>query len=323
MRRLMLSLSLSVPLSISVSLSAFADESAETPPTEAPTSEDDPRPIVNSARAAYNEGRYQAASRDFQEAVQAYPKEAPLYRDLARARMYAKNPAGAVVAYRLYIQLAPDADDLEKVQAESELAARQAGDAGKDPLAGPRRTFKSALDKGRVGRFAGPDGAFKAMDDALEAGFIGPEIHAARRELAGFLKQQSDAALDRWWRPEAQAPAAMLQALVSGWKAQKERRKLTGVEAGRASAMVGLLELSKGQHQRAFDALSPVAPSDARIRYAQALALARLDRHDEASAILLALTRQLDDPQVWWLLGWTQRASDQDAKGALKRALGL
>lgn len=285
--------------------------------------EDDPRPQVKAARAAYNDGRYQAAARTFLEAAQAYPKDAALVRNLARARMYAKDAAGAVIAYKVYLVMAPEADDVDKIQAEMELASRQAGEMPDDPLAKPRRVLQAARDRAQVGRFAGPDGAFKAIEDALEQGFFGPELAQRRVEVASALIDHSDAALDRWWRPEAQARPKALKAIVAGWAALRERRKLDGGEAGRASAVAGLLALASHDDEAALKALTPVAPSDPRMRYAQALVLARLGRLGEARALLETLDRQASSPQVSLLLGWVQRAEGQDAREALRAALGL
>lgn len=279
------------------------------------------RPEVEAARTAYNEGRYQAAARGYQAAVQAYPDEVTLYRDLARARTYADDAAGAAVAYRLYIEMAPGADDLDKVKAEAELATRKAG-ANADPLAKARRTLEAAGDRAKAGQIAGPDGAFQALDAALEAGFIGPEITDTRRAIAEALGGRTDDALGRWWRPDARAEAKDLQILVSGWQALKDRRALTPVEGGRASAAAGILALAQGKDQAALEALTPVAPSDPRMRYAQALVLARLGRLEEAAAVAETLSRQIDAPRIWWLLGQTTKDADLKRQ-ALRRALGI
>ena len=53
----------------------------------------------------------------------------------------------------------------------------------------------------------------------------------------------------------------------------------------------------------AIAALSPVATRMAPLRYAQALALARADRDEEAIQILEALREAVDDPRVEILRG--------------------
>ena len=84
-------------------------------------------PDVEVAKAAYNGKRYNEAARRFLKLAQRWPRNAALYRALARARSWAGDPGGAVVAYGFYLDLAREAPDRQKVQAELELAGRSRG----------------------------------------------------------------------------------------------------------------------------------------------------------------------------------------------------
>ncbi len=57
-----------------------------------------PADPLTAAREAYNAARYDDAAALFLRAVQADPKNAGLYRDLARARAWTRDSTGAVVA---------------------------------------------------------------------------------------------------------------------------------------------------------------------------------------------------------------------------------
>lgn len=307
---------------------ADAAPDGDAPPSAAPTEAPSPtlpeHPDLDKAKAAYNEARYNEAARRFQALAQALPEAAALYRALARARLYADDVEGAVRAYRLYLQIAPKkAGDREKVAAELALAERRlekplpadAPAPGADALA-------AAVPRAKAGRFAGPDGAFGALEAALEAGYLGPELSRTRAEVGAQLTRRSDALLDQWWAPDQVAAPDDLAAALAGWAGRAEALGKAG-DADRAAAMRGLHQLATGDARAAVDTLGKVAPGDPRLRVAQAVALAAAGRRDEAIDLLDALRQTSADAErvtlLWALL--RKQAGAEDATDALLEAV--
>jgi tetratricopeptide (TPR) repeat protein len=278
---------------LAVTPAAAGDE--DVPPAP-PAGDDANNPAAAAAREAYNQRLYPRAARLFLEAVQAEPSRAELYRSLARARVWAEEHAEAVVAYRFYLELAPGAEDVDKVQKEL---------------------------RAKTGVFAGPDGAYAAFDEAIEAGFLGPDLTPARAAIDTQLTEQSADAVDRWWRLPTYVAPKTLDALHRGWRTLGERRTLSVAERTHAGLVGGLHHLAEGAPEGAIEALG-AAPGDARVRYAQVIALARAGRRNEAHATLEGLIRTEDEPRFHLLAG-LMRLGEDDAGHleSLRRGLGL
>ncbi|MCB9545744.1 MAG: tetratricopeptide repeat protein [Myxococcales bacterium] len=275
------------------------------------------------ALEAYNDGRYEEAAQRFLQLVQRWPREPAPYRALARARVWTGDAGGAVVAYRTYLAVSPDASDRDKIEAELKLARRKLGG---NPPAGPPPEAVAALaeaePRARDGRFLGPDGAFAALDAAEDQGYLGPGLADARDKVTEALTEASDGALDRWWRPDVRLEAGELGALMQAWDELKLRRTLTVGEAPLPGALAGLQALAEDRGDDAIRLLGPVAPGDPRLRYAQAIALLQAGRAEEAEALLALLTRTETDARVPLLLGLTRRLLGRDdAVDALRAAL--
>ncbi len=279
-----------------------APEVAAAAAVEKPSPKLGDSPEVQKAKEAYNGKRYNEAARRFLKLAQADPMDAALYRALARARSWSDDPGGAVVAYRFYLDLADDAGDRAKVEAEMQLAERKV--SGPVP-AGPPAEAVDALEgapiRARAGRFAGDDGAYGAIDAAISRGYLGPRLHAVRQEVAAKLLRHSQDAVRHWWLPAHRVKPSRLEALTAGWQVLSEQRSLTEEEAAPATSIAGLTLLRAKAYPQALEALNPVAPSDPRLRYAQAIALAGAGRAEEAIAILGAMGS--DDPRVPLLRG--------------------
>ncbi|MEZ4470792.1 MAG: tetratricopeptide repeat protein [bacterium] len=280
-------------------------------------------PEAGIALEAYNDGRYEEAAQRFLLLVQRWPREPAPYRALARARVWTGDAGGAVVAYRTYLAVSPDATDREKIEAELKLARRKVGG---QPPAGPPPESVAALaeaePRARAGRFVGEDGAFAALDHAEDLGYLGPGLADARDRVTEALSGASDAALDRWWRPDALLTTDELGDLLKAWDGLTLRRTLTVGEAPLPGALAGLLALAEGRGADAIQHLGPVAPGDPRLRYAQAIALLQAGRADEAESLLALLARTETDARVNLLLGLTRRLLGRDdAVDALRTAL--
>lgn len=280
-------------------------------------------PEAPLALAAYNNGRYDEAAQRFLTLVQRWPREATPYRALARARVWSGDAAGALVAYHTYLALHPDASDRDKIEAELELARRKAGPHPPEgPPAEAARALAQAAPRAEAGQFSGPEGAFAALDNAEDQGYVGPALADARDQVYTALRSRADAAIDRWWRPEAQAEATDLRVLLKSFDDLKKRRALTPAETGVPGALEGLLALAEARGDEAVGHLGPVAPGDPRLRYAQAIALLQAGRADEAEALLSLMMQSEGDPRVALLLGLTRRLlGREDAVDALKAAL--
>lgn len=266
-------------------------------------------PSVAIGREAYNARRYADAVAAFRDVARRHPQNAPIYRALARAASWADQPEVAIRAYRHYLALAPGAADRAKVEAELTLAARKLPDP---PPEGPPPEVAAAktavIERAAADRFAGNDGALAALDTLLALDYVGPELGEARAAIDDTLQKRTDELVARWWAPEATATPAALAALEAGWAARRRRGPLSFAAERSAAAVAGLAQLAAGKTAEAIETLGPVAPGDPRLRYAQAVALARAERHVEAEQLLAALLADADDPRVAALLGLVRRA---------------
>lgn len=292
---------------------AQTDEGDLPPPAPAAAEEagtplpDDPDVAVG--REAYNAGRYADAVKAFRAVARRHPRSAPVYRTLARAASWADAPEAAVRAYRHYLQLAPDAGDAAKVRAELKLAERKlSAPVPEGPPAEVATALSAVLERSKADRFAGEDGALAALDGLLAMDYVGPELAEARAAVDETLRKRTDELIERWWAPERTASKHALAAMSAGWAARARRGALDYEASRMSSAVSGLQQIAAGQWAEAVETLGPVAPGDARLRYAQAVALARAERHVEAEQILTALVREAEDPRVAALLGLVRRA---------------
>lgn len=286
------------------------DEAPASPPTATdPSLPDDP--ALEEAKAAYNGGRYADAVKAFNEIARRHPRAPAVYRALARAATYADQPETAVRAYRHYLALATNAPDREKIEAELALVARKADDVSAGPPEAVAQALSSIKDQVDADRFGGESGALATLA-ALSAGdYVGPELAEARELVHGGLRSRSEVVITRWWAADAQAKPRRLAALADGWAALATQGPLDRDGRTYAAATQGLSHLAADRYAEAVEALAPAAPGDPRLRYAQALALAKAERFHEAEQLLVATMRAVDDPRVPGLLGFVRRKLGQ------------
>lgn len=293
---------------------AAQDDEGDLPP---PASESEPNPgpplpddpDVAVGREAYNKGEFAAAVTAFQAVARRHPENPAIYRAMARAASWANAPETAIRAYRHYLALAPEAADRDKVQAELTLALRK---TERPPAEGPPDDVAAALavviERSEADAFAGEDGALAALDTLLAMDYVGPELAQARRAVDETLRKRTDELIERWWAPETQASPEALAAMAAGWAARSKRGGLDYEAERMSTAVTGLGQLAAQRWNEAIETLGPVAPGDPRLRYAQAVGLARAERHVEAEQVLAALARDAEDPRVTALLGLVRRA---------------
>ena len=300
--------------------SAGPARSAAAAPVAAPEGAPAAGPAI-AAREAYNAGNYVEAAKGFLAAVQASPREAELYRALARARVWNKDHAGAVIAYRFYLQLASETPATERAKIEAELdnALKQlATPPPEGPPAAGARVMAEARKRAGAGDVAG--GLEKAAE-ALAKGYFAPDLSETQAELVAPLSALWAAQLAAFAAVEQRLDAPAVERVRQGFSGLARLRPLNPAEAAAAGGAAGLLALQAGRDAEAVDSLVPHAASDARLRVALAVALLRLGRADEAASGLASLNS--DDRQVLFLLGLCRAAAGQDPTAALRRALDL
>lgn len=321
-------------------LASFAQDPDDAPPPVAPASDAPaaapvaPRPSGPAPRSlaqdpdgpqaleAYNAGRYNDAARRFLTLVQRWPREPAPYLALARSRVYAGDAPGAVEAYQIHLKLSPQSADRAKIESELALAQRKAGGQRGGTPPKVRELLQTAQVRAKSGLFEGSEGAYGALDMALEAELIGPEIADTRDVIREALLNASIDAIDRWWQPAALLSDETLTTLLSSWQVAEGRRGLSPIEEKHRGGLAALAALRKGAHVKAAKILAPIAPGNPRLRYAQALALLKAGRTAEAESILSALVEEDPAPRLLALLGLVRSALGRpDGVDALRAAV--
>lgn len=257
---------------------------------------------MKAANAAYNNGDYKQAASGYVRSIQAAPRKPEAYRNLARSYFWLGKYAAAVAYYDFYVQLAPDAKDVEQIQSERRLAASRAGD---DIYTLPesqqmaRRALDQQLDAGRAFT-SGGGGAWGLYNSLLRTDYARPDIANFERRLVRKLLEEFDAMLV----PESGQPVPRLD--LESWQLQLDRlqaaRQLTDDE--------GLLDI--------IDSRSAVAESG--------IALLTGNRDEAVALINGAIKKNPDLGFLHWfrvvaLLEANQNTQALDAVSELGRQL--
>ena len=161
--------------------------------------------------------------------------------------------------------------------------------------------------RAKSGVFFGAEGAWAAVDRALEAELIGPELADTRDAIQAALLSATTDAIDRWWRPAALLTDETLTDLTRAWGEVANRQALNPIEKKQRAGLSALSALRAKDYPEAARILAPIAPGDPGLRYAQALALLKSGRQAEAESILSALVEEDPAPQLLVLLGLVRR----------------
>ncbi|MGC6416198.1 MAG: tetratricopeptide repeat protein [Bradymonadia bacterium] len=296
-------------------LSAFAQGQTPAYPTH---------PLTEQAKELYNTGKYNHAVRAFRKLAQLFPKNAAVYRALARALSWANEPAKALKAYWFYQELAPSAPDAEKVKAEISLLLKRVKKA--PSKARPKKiskTFEVISVRAKSGRFTGNEGAIGALNQLLESGYIDPKIGDARQLIRQNLMEHSKRALDNWWIVTVRAETKTLTELASAWELL-DKDTFTGEEKTYAATMDGLAHLALNEPKKAAQLVAPVAAGRQRIRFIQAVALTRSKQYRAAYRLLGALSQGTSDARVQLLHGLVgQKLGKSDSVESILNALNI
>ena len=295
--------------------SAFAEGQTPAYPTH---------PLTEKAKGLYNTGKYNHAVREFRKLAQLFPKNAAVYRALARALSWANEPAKALKAYWFYQDLAPSAPDAEKVKAEINLLLKR---VKKTPSkARPKqiaKTFEVISVRAKSGRFTGNDGSIGALNQLLESGYIDPKIGDVRQLIRQSLMEHSKRALENWWIVTVRAESKTLTELAAAWELL-DQDTFTGEEKTYAATMDGLAHLTLNEPKKAAKLVAPVAAGRQRIRFIQAVALARSKQYRAAYRLLSALSQGTSDARVQLLHGLVgQKLKKSNGIESILNALNL
>lgn len=136
-------------------------------------------------REAYNAERRQEALDAFVQAIQLYPTRPDAYRNLARNYNLMGEYAKAVRYYDVYLELAPNADDVEVIDAERRGAIARGGDEAATTPADQRfarRALDRELAEGRAVTERG-GGAWSMYRTLLDTGYAAPDLDRLRARL--------------------------------------------------------------------------------------------------------------------------------------------
>lgn len=209
-------------------------QSDEDPTTAQPESF---QAALEDANAAYNNGNYKRAVEGYIEAIQAGPREARAYRNLARSYFWLSKYAAAMTYYDFYIQLAPDAKDIEQIQSERRLASSRAGDeiytlTESQKMA--RRALMEQLEGGRA-YTSGGGGAWGLYNSLLRTDYARPNLADFQRRLVRSLLEEFDGMLV----PTSGQPVPQLD--LDQWQLQSQRLEAARLLT-RDEAMRGIIE---------------------------------------------------------------------------------
>ncbi len=271
-------------------------------------------PMTQKAKDAYNKGEYAKAGQFFRAIARRHSRNVVVYRELARSLSWADEPDYAIKAYWQYLELAPEASDREKVNAELELLLRRVKKApSKTPPKSIRQAFEKIAERSREGAFTGKEGALGALEYILKSKHISPRIADAQETIRAGLASHSEKAVERWWALEEQTKKSSLTELVTTWELLTEQAPLNENERRMMVTLDGLTHLAMKEYPKAATLLGSVAPGHPRLRYAQALALVASKKYSQASGILQTLARGDADPRVHVLLGFAQHKAQKNA----------
>ncbi len=257
---------------------------------------------MKAANAAYNNGDYKQAANRYLEAIQAAPRRAEPYRNLARSYFWLGKYAAAVTYYDFYVQLAPDSEDVNQIQSERRLAASRSGD---DIYTMPesqqmaRRALEQQLDSGRA-YTSGGGGAWGLYNSLIRTNYARPDLANFQRRLVRKLLEEFDGMLV----PESGQPVPRLD--LEGWQLQLDRlqaaRQLTGDEglidivdsrSAVAEAGIALLTGNRGEAVALINGAMQKNPDLTFLHWFQVIALIESNQNEQALEAVAELGRQL------------------------------
>ncbi|MGM0554862.1 MAG: hypothetical protein ACQEVA_00600 [Myxococcota bacterium] len=257
---------------------------------------------MKAANAAYNNSDYKQAANGYIRSIQAAPRRAEAYRNLARSYFWLDKYAAAVAYYDFYVQLAPTADDVKQIQSERRLAASRSGD---DIFTMPesqqmaRRALEQQLESGRA-YTAGGGGAWGLYNSLLRTDYARPDLANFQRRLVRKLLEEFDGMLVA----DSGQPVPRLD--LDGWQLQLDRlqaaRQLTSDEglldivdsrSTVAEAGISLLTGNRGEAVTLINSAIERNPDLAFLYWFRVVALVEANQNEDALEAVGELGRQL------------------------------
>ncbi|MCE9672692.1 hypothetical protein LY474_33275 [Myxococcus stipitatus] len=262
--------------------------------------------LVAEGTKLYNKRRYADAARLLLQATRANPTLMPAYLALARARMGAKETAGACAAYKAWLRSAPDIQDRRKAQGESELCERQLKAARKKKRnkVPPDLTARHVESKAaffealEARRLRGPDSAGEALRALVAEGYLGADLGEMGQRLSAQCRASAEELHQRALAGEALTGEQLREA-----RGLLELARDTGEPPARADAQApfleGLAALQDGAPDRAqqlFARAATAAPERSEYKVWRATALQRAG--DAKGALAMMEAELPDDPRT-------------------------
>lgn len=286
--------------------------------------------LVAEGTKLYNKRRYADASRVFLQATRANAALLPAYLGLGRARMGAKETAGACAAYRAWLKSAPDIQERPKAKGELDLCERQLKALRKKKKAQVpadltarhvelKSDFFEALEAGTL---TGDGSAGEKLRTLVTEGYLGTDL----AEMGTRLSAASRAAAEDVHQRALRGEAVETERLRAG-RELLDLAKDTGEAAPQAPAqglfLDGLASLQGGDSKGAeglFAKAAVAAPGVTEYRVWRAAALQRAG--DLRGALSVMETELPEDPRTDLLrAAVAQRASKEDGARELERLL--
>ncbi|WP_342374618.1 hypothetical protein NVS55_25090 [Myxococcus stipitatus] len=285
--------------------------------------------LVAEATKLYNKRQYAESSRLFLRATRANPALLPAYLGLGRARIGAKETAGACAAYRAWLKSAPDIQERPKAQGELELCERQLKAARKKKGPVPadstarhvemKAAFFEALEAGRLTETGG---AGEGLRTLIAEGYLGVDL----AEMATRLSTASRTGAEDVHR-RALTGEALATEQLSTARALLDWARDTGEPVPQSSAkgqfLEGLVALQGGDARGAeglFAKAATEAPGVAEYRVWRAAALQRAG--DLRGALTVMEADLAEDPRTDLLrAAVAQQTSAEDGARELEQLL--
>ncbi|MFY2557686.1 hypothetical protein ACN469_08665 [Corallococcus terminator] len=286
--------------------------------------------LVAEGTKLYNKRKYAESSRVFLQATRANATLLPAYLGLGRARMGAKETAGACAAYRAWLKSAPDIQERPKAKGELDLCERQLKALRKKKKAQVpadltarhvelKSDFFEALEAGTL---MGAGSAGEKLRTLVTEGYLGTDL----AEMGTRLSTASRAAAEDVHQRALKGEALETERLRAG-RELLDQAKDTGEAAPQSPAqglfLDGLAVLQGGDSKSAeglFAKAASAAPGVTEYRVWRAAALQRAG--DLRGALSVMETELPEDPRTDLLrAAVAQRTSKEDGARELERLL--
>jgi len=257
--------------------------------------------LISEATKQYNQKKQAKAAELFLKATRANPSLVPVYLQLARSFLAAKQVPRACYAYRVYLKSSPDNPDRKKAQAESDQCERQLAGLKPAPVdpspkyVETRAAFFAALEKKEI---VGPQGADGQLETLVKDGYLGPDLADMAAKLGAEAIAQAD---------------EIHKAALANEKMSLERLRLArplyqvaadvgaspGDQKSRMAFLDGLAALQEKDHKKAEGLFSEAARADAANKeYSFYRALALFQGGDRPAALKVLDKELPDDPRT-------------------------